>query len=990
MMPEQIERVFGRGRLKMATGEHVEVFREAVGSSERRRYTKRFLATGDTDFRQWTEREWRILARLIGHGIRCVPDVVQFDGGAAGGMRQVQTYDAGVTVDQWATLLPVARDGVARTHVFEDCAHWWALAHHCLVALDEIHALQLVHLDIKADNICIPYGPPGFDVDAPDHRLHVVFERLALIDFAFSLVSRERLATALPIGWQKDYDYQSPRLLRALEAGRSGDLRPTQELDWRCDLYSLAAMLRRYLPDDEWARAQGVEAGWTARRYDDARALIYRLRDCHDRDDAQWRPHQELIESTGVHLGAPSLARSLADGWSLARDPHAAGAVALVTPMTRIAVARIAPTAATFVSRPIVARAPTPAVIRKRPVRSGAVAPGIGDDAVPPPMARRRISRWAIVASTLAALAAVAAPSIVGDPQRSISQAAREAVAALRATFDPPADTSRMQASAAPEASSVAREQPATMPAEATPARSEAPADPATPSTDVPAPASSTPDAPREPPRVVVEKSGRAATAPALAPAQRASRERSSPASRPRAAPVQPIARPHVPPLQLAKAAPPAPARAPAPPETPAMPRPAESDAQAATVTAPVVETPAAPIDVSRSSSSTTDKAPVVASMRVGSAAAVAPMESVRPESPTVTATPAAAPKPSRRDAWRNAFHDVLKLFGAVEQRPAPVDERSAQAPRKTTVVPRPPSPPVEAPRPPSPPVEAPLPRVPQNTEPPTLMARAAPPLAQPQAAVPPDFVLSPVPRPPALVHARAATLEGPDDDLAVQGRRMLADAVPRIAAQARSDATRVLWTAAVADYPAQDRTVVDSTYVPWRSERADALPPIRAARARQLHDEARHAFTAGRDNDAVDLGLRALAANPRDADVAGFLAYLHLRTTPAQPETARQLALYALAFSGSTRSERLDDWNTLAIASALTGKEVDATQAFLVELALSADTDRSCREALRAYATFGERLRVPVETLLRRIYAQRRGYDAMACAWPAYRTAAR
>ena len=109
MTPAQIERVFGRGRLKMATGEHVEVFREAVAPGERRRYTKRFLATSDGDFGQWTEREWRILARLIGHGIRCVPDVVQFDGGAMGGMRLVQTYDAGVTVDQWATLLPVTR-----------------------------------------------------------------------------------------------------------------------------------------------------------------------------------------------------------------------------------------------------------------------------------------------------------------------------------------------------------------------------------------------------------------------------------------------------------------------------------------------------------------------------------------------------------------------------------------------------------------------------------------------------------------------------------------------------------------------------------------------------------------------------------------------------------------------------------------------------------------------------------------------------------------
>ena len=95
MTPEQIDRVFGRGRLKMVTGDHVDVYREAVAPGERRRYTKRFLNTTDGDFAQWTEREWRILARLIGHGIRCVPDVVQFDRGSAAGMPLVQTYDAG-------------------------------------------------------------------------------------------------------------------------------------------------------------------------------------------------------------------------------------------------------------------------------------------------------------------------------------------------------------------------------------------------------------------------------------------------------------------------------------------------------------------------------------------------------------------------------------------------------------------------------------------------------------------------------------------------------------------------------------------------------------------------------------------------------------------------------------------------------------------------------------------------------------------------------
>ena len=42
MKPADIERVFGRGRLQMVTGNHVEVFREEAAPGERRRYTKRF------------------------------------------------------------------------------------------------------------------------------------------------------------------------------------------------------------------------------------------------------------------------------------------------------------------------------------------------------------------------------------------------------------------------------------------------------------------------------------------------------------------------------------------------------------------------------------------------------------------------------------------------------------------------------------------------------------------------------------------------------------------------------------------------------------------------------------------------------------------------------------------------------------------------------------------------------------------------------------
>jgi hypothetical protein len=139
--------------------------------------------------------------------------------------------------------------------------------------------------------------------------------------------------------------------------------------------------------------------------------------------------------------------------------------------------------------------------------------------------------------------------------------------------------------------------------------------------------------------------------------------------------------------------------------------------------------------------------------------------------------------------------------------------------------------------------------------------------------------------------------------------------------------------------------------------------------------------------SDAIDIELRAFGANPRDPDIASYLAMLHIRKHPAQPETARQLALYAISVSGSKRSARFGDWDTLAVASALTGRDVEATHAFLVEVALTSNLDRTCQTALGAYANFGERLRRPVQAMLDRIDSS--GRVSPHCEWPVALSAA-
>ena len=104
----------------------------------------------------------------------------------------------------------------------------------------------------------------------------------------------------------------------------------------------------------------------------------------------------------------------------------------------------------------------------------------------------------------------------------------------------------------------------------------------------------------------------------------------------------------------------------------------------------------------------------------------------------------------------------------------------------------------------------------------------------------------------------------------------------------------------------------------------------------------------------------------------------------PSQPEAARRLALHALTLHDwKYPSGRIEDWNTFAIASALTGHERDARNAWLVALALAGGSERQCRAAIDAYALYGESLRSPVEAMLYRANAAGRSPRSRLCEWP-------
>nr|HET7858217.1 hypothetical protein [Caldimonas sp.] len=375
----------------MITGEHVEVFREEARAGEERRYTKRFLETASGDFRPWTEREWRILDRLGARGDAAVARVVRFFPADDTGMPRLQTRDAGPTVDQWAALVPLRRDAPVLPYVFGDCANWWALARQCLIAFEPLHALGFVHLDFKADNVCVPWKPAVAARPIAGQPMTPDFDGLALIDVAFSLLPGIDLPGALPLAREPGFEYQSPRLLEALDEGRRGELRPTLELDWRCDFFSLAAMLWRMLPELDDAAG----TGWTRERHDAATAFVRQLLAIHGAPLAAERPHRELIGLAALRLAEPQLAAALQAGSTF--DPERAwpkGAEAM--PLTRVSATPLArhgerieprfaiPNPPTDAPAAVAPAAGVPRTPTTAPFAATAAAPPVVDDEVAP------------------------------------------------------------------------------------------------------------------------------------------------------------------------------------------------------------------------------------------------------------------------------------------------------------------------------------------------------------------------------------------------------------------------------------------------------------------------------------------------------------------------------------------------------------------------------------------------------------------------------
>src|SRR5262249_43998039 len=141
------------------------------------------------DYRYWAERENYFLREFLKKQSRYTHVVqarhlISEDEAA----KQVLTRDAGITVANWLRVKARYADTVTLSHPFQRSDAFLHLVRACLVALQELHENRIVHCDIKEDNICLPYrAQPQAAAHGTGRRLRIDYEKLKLIDFAFSV-----------------------------------------------------------------------------------------------------------------------------------------------------------------------------------------------------------------------------------------------------------------------------------------------------------------------------------------------------------------------------------------------------------------------------------------------------------------------------------------------------------------------------------------------------------------------------------------------------------------------------------------------------------------------------------------------------------------------------------------------------------------------------------------------------------------------------------
>ena len=210
----------------------------------------------------WAKREQLFLSYFfrnlqVGSSPKHVVLARPIHSAASGDVIMVEMQDAGQSLDRWNNLIvqPPEKKQSLGCKVFDDTIELAKLMRWCLIALRELERFGIVHCDIKAGNICVPYdGDP-----LSDKGIRLRYSDLRLIDVAYSVRPKAGgdwiLHEPLPIdpNPETEEDRQAATYFSAYfrdilqndVAGKSPEY--GRNLNYSVDMYALGRLLRELL-----------------------------------------------------------------------------------------------------------------------------------------------------------------------------------------------------------------------------------------------------------------------------------------------------------------------------------------------------------------------------------------------------------------------------------------------------------------------------------------------------------------------------------------------------------------------------------------------------------------------------------------------------------------------------------------------------------------------------------------------------------------------
>ncbi|MDY0037314.1 MAG: DUF4384 domain-containing protein [Zoogloea oleivorans] len=157
------------------------------------------------------------------------------------GTREIDMRWLGFDLQDWGKLLPVAQNELWCNPTF-----LLQLLRGCINGLYRLHAIGLIHCDIKADNICLGLDHRGIQETVSGWVGEIHPDHVKIIDFGIAIDTRDPDSKLPDLAGMLAPAGRSNRLVDAHEDLSRGNAAPMRQLDWRIDCYSLALLFEAY------------------------------------------------------------------------------------------------------------------------------------------------------------------------------------------------------------------------------------------------------------------------------------------------------------------------------------------------------------------------------------------------------------------------------------------------------------------------------------------------------------------------------------------------------------------------------------------------------------------------------------------------------------------------------------------------------------------------------------------------------------------------